>query len=147
MPASKELPMSIASTIYRQAAGSSTSVGIRTTWASGFSRYQPQSAGSLGRSNQPVPSLTRQGSGLHRYLAAGVRWKGKAGLSATPKSPVRAGPAGARPAGAATSGRVFATRGTQLQTFAIEGTLVSSAAVICCHLLSCHRRARVRVQL
>ena len=31
--------------------------------------------------------------------------------------------------------RVFATRGTQLQTFAIEGTLVSSA-VICCHLLS-----------
>jgi hypothetical protein len=35
--------------------------------------------------------------------------------------------------------RVFATINTQLQTFAIEGTLVSSA-VICCHLLSCHRR-------
>jgi hypothetical protein len=33
--------------------------------------------------------------------------------------------------------RVFATRGTQLQTFAIEGTLVSSA-VICCHLICCH---------
>ena len=72
---------------------------LKSFWASGFSRYQPQPAGSPGRSNQPVLPSTCQGSGLHRYLAAGARWTGRVGLGATPKitSARRAGRRG-RPA-------------------------------------------------
>ena len=58
---------------------------LTSFWAFGFSRYQPQPAGSPGRSNQPVLPSTCQGSGLHRYLAARARWKGRVGLGVSPK--------------------------------------------------------------
>ena len=77
---------------------------LMSFWALGFSRYQPQPAGSPGRSNQPVPPSLCQSSGLQPYLAAGARWKGRAGLSATPNHQCARGRP-ARPAGAATGGR------------------------------------------
>eukprot|EP01046_Picozoa_sp_COSAG06_P018525 COSAG06_NODE_1292_length_9980_cov_3.025908_4_plen_99_part_00 len=66
MPASKELPLSIASTIYRQAAGSSTSAGIRTT----FEAARAGANSSFRSASGVKPQHQAKASSSSRILAA-----------------------------------------------------------------------------